>query len=215
MPPKRFDQPGIGFLTATEIGALVAAPDRAKSTGRRDRTLLHVTTQNRVAGVGTDRAALPGRAPEFRPAHALPRQRPQEPRHPADHSKRCRAAQWLAERAGADIEPIVCTRSGHPSAVTPSSDWSPNTPPLPPHRRDETCFHAYDSAIRGHGSAARWCRPVGGRALLGHESTQTVETSLYADMAPKERALAHAKPEPSAPDRYHPPDDLLAFLNNL
>ena len=34
-------------------------------------------------------------------------------------------------------------------------------------------------------------------------------------MALKERALARTKPEDSAPDRYRPPDTLLAFLNDL
>ena len=50
---------------------------------------------------------------------------------------------------------------------------------------------------------------------LGHESTQSVQTYLHADMALKERALARTKPDEAAPDRYHPPDALLAFLTSL
>jgi len=50
---------------------------------------------------------------------------------------------------------------------------------------------------------------------LGHESTETTEVYLHADMQLKERALAHADPSGIVPDRYRPPDRLLAFLEGL
>ena len=50
---------------------------------------------------------------------------------------------------------------------------------------------------------------------LGHESTETTEVYLHADMRLKERALAHATPSGLVPDRYRPPDPLLAFLEGL
>jgi hypothetical protein len=50
---------------------------------------------------------------------------------------------------------------------------------------------------------------------LGHESTETTEVYLHADMQLKERALAHATPCGIAPARYRPPDPLLAFLDGL
>jgi integrase len=50
---------------------------------------------------------------------------------------------------------------------------------------------------------------------LGHESTETTQIYLHADMALKEQALAHATSNGVAPERYHPPDPLLAFLEGL
>jgi integrase len=50
---------------------------------------------------------------------------------------------------------------------------------------------------------------------LGHESTETTEVYLHADMRLKERALAHATPSGVAPQRYRAPDPLLAFLEAL
>jgi len=50
---------------------------------------------------------------------------------------------------------------------------------------------------------------------LGHESTETAEIYLHADMQIKERALAHATPSGIVPDRYRPQDRLLAFLEDL
>ena len=50
---------------------------------------------------------------------------------------------------------------------------------------------------------------------LGHESTETTQIYLHADMQLKERALAHATSSGLAPDRFKPPDPLLAFLESL
>jgi integrase len=50
---------------------------------------------------------------------------------------------------------------------------------------------------------------------LGHESTETTQMYLHADMQLKERALAHATPSSLVPARFRPPDALLAFLESL
>jgi integrase len=50
---------------------------------------------------------------------------------------------------------------------------------------------------------------------LGHESTETTQIYIHADMGIKEKALAHADPNGSVPGRYHPPDPLLLFLEEL
>jgi integrase len=50
---------------------------------------------------------------------------------------------------------------------------------------------------------------------LGHESTETVQIYVHADMRLKEKALGHTTPSGKPPDRYKPPDPLLAFLESL
>ena len=45
IPPKRCDRPLVCFLSAAEIDALVAAPDRATRLGRRDHALLLLACQ--------------------------------------------------------------------------------------------------------------------------------------------------------------------------
>jgi integrase/recombinase XerD len=50
---------------------------------------------------------------------------------------------------------------------------------------------------------------------LGHESTETTQIYLHADMQLKERALAHSTPSGLKPDRNRTPDPLLAFLDSL
>nr|WP_114911044.1 tyrosine-type recombinase/integrase [Acidibrevibacterium fodinaquatile] len=50
---------------------------------------------------------------------------------------------------------------------------------------------------------------------LGHESVETTQIYLHADLTIKERALARTTPAESRPGRFHPTDKLLAFLDAL
>ena len=50
---------------------------------------------------------------------------------------------------------------------------------------------------------------------LGHESVQTTQVYVHADMALKEQAIARVAPPSTKLGRYRPPDDLLAFLESL
>jgi integrase/recombinase XerD len=50
---------------------------------------------------------------------------------------------------------------------------------------------------------------------LGHESIETTQMYLHADMAIKEKALARTTKSNTTPARYRPPDRLLAFLEGL
>jgi len=48
-----------------------------------------------------------------------------------------------------------------------------------------------------------------------HESVQTTQIYLHADLKLKEQALNRTTPPTSRPGRYRPPDQLLAFLETL
>jgi integrase len=50
---------------------------------------------------------------------------------------------------------------------------------------------------------------------LGHESVETTQMYLHADLRLKEQALALTMPLGVQPGRYHPDDRLLAFLETL
>ena len=50
---------------------------------------------------------------------------------------------------------------------------------------------------------------------LGHESIETTQIYLHADMRLKERALVHAHSSGDKPARFRPSDSLLAFLDSL
>ena len=50
---------------------------------------------------------------------------------------------------------------------------------------------------------------------LGHENVSTTRIYLEADLELKQRALDRTAPIAPAPGRYHPPDQLIAFLEGL
>ena len=50
---------------------------------------------------------------------------------------------------------------------------------------------------------------------LGHESPETTQMYLHADMRLKEKALSRTEPLGVKPPRYRPDDNLLAFLEGL
>ena len=50
---------------------------------------------------------------------------------------------------------------------------------------------------------------------LGHESVETTQMYIHADMQIKEKALARTQPVAAKPGRYRPDDKLLAFLEAL
>ena len=50
---------------------------------------------------------------------------------------------------------------------------------------------------------------------LGHESVETTQMYLHADLKMKERALARTAPVKGRHSRYRPNDALLSFLDSL
>ena len=50
---------------------------------------------------------------------------------------------------------------------------------------------------------------------LGHESIETTQVYIHADIKLKEKAMALTKPADQTIGRYRPDDELLAFLEAL
>jgi site-specific recombinase XerD len=219
MPPKRHDRTGVNYLTADESTALLAAPNRGTWTGRRDHALLHVTVQtglrvSEVTGVRCQDVHL-GAGPHLR-CHGKGRK---ERCTPLTRPTVTVLRGWLTERAGAEIDPLFCTQRGKPLSrdavehlltkhVTAATEACPTlrTKRISPHTLRHTAAMALLHAGVDLSVIALW---------LGHESTQTVQAYLHADMALKERALARTTPHGAPPGRYHPPDHLIEFLSNL
>ncbi len=221
IPPKRFDRAVVDFLTTAETDALVAAPDRTTWTGRRDHALLltAVHTGLRVSeliGLKSCDAQL-GTGPHLR-CHGKGRKDRCTPLTSAT-VKVLRT--WLRERgsAGAGTDPLFPTRRGTPlsrdaverlvakhaqaaAPACPSLADKHVTPHMLRHSTAMALLHAgVDVTV-----IALW---------LGHESTETTQIYLHADLRIKERALARAAPSGSPPGRYTAPDALLAFLQTL
>ena len=219
IPAKRCERGPVAFLTEEETTALLAAPNTATWMGRRDRTLLLLATQtglrnSEITGLRRQDVELEAGAHvrcvgKGRKTRATPL-RPDVAAVLKD---------WLAHQSGAPADPVFpSVRGGRLSAdamqrlVTRHTTTARRTCPslngkvVTPH----TLRHAAAMALLQRGVdlsvIALW---------LGHESTETTEVYLHADMRLKERALAHATPSGLQPERYRAPDPVLAFLEGL
>ena len=219
IPPKRFDKPTVSFLTATEIDAVIDAPDRSRWEGRRDRAMLMLTIQTglRVSeltgldcrdislGTGASVRCL-GKGRKHR---AVPMTAPTE----------AVLAVWSRERAGEHDQPLFPTRTGRrlssdaverivrKHAVTAASRCPTlRADKMHPHVLRHSCAMTLLQAGVDTAVIALW---------LGHADIRSTQTYLHADMTIKQKALDLTTPATSPPGRYQPPDQLLAFLESL
>jgi integrase/recombinase XerD len=219
IPPKRCERGPIAFLTDDEVAALVAAPDPTTWIGRRDRTLLLVATQTglrnseltglRRQDVTLDTGAHIRCTGKGRKTRATPL-RPDVATALAD---------WLAHPPGAPSDPVFPSVRG----VRLSADAFQRLVTRHTVTARRTCPSLSDKVVTPHtlrhaAAMALLQRGVDLSVIalwLGHESTETTEVYLHADMQLKERALAHAGPTGVSPARYRAPDPILAFLEGL
>jgi site-specific recombinase XerD len=219
IPTKRHERSPVEFLTEKEAAALVAAPDLATWIGRRDRTLLLVALQTGLRNA--ELRALQRHDVDLRVgAHVRCTGKGRKTRcTPLRRDVAGALEAWLAERrAGPDdpvfpsargvslsadaLEALVARHVATASATCPSLDGRSITP----HTLRHTA--AMDLLRRGVDLTviALW---------LGHESIETTQIYLHADMRLKERALGHVDPSGDLPARFRPSDSLLAFLESL
>jgi integrase/recombinase XerD len=219
IPPKRFDQALITYLTEPEADALLAACDQATRTGRRDHALLLLTVQT-----GLRISELTGLTP--RDVHLGPGA------HVACHGKGRKdritpltgstvavLRAWLTEHGGDPATPLFPTRRGSKlsrdaiehriahytskaTATCPSLHGKRITAHVLRHTTAMRLLHAgIDTSV-----IALW---------LGHVSVDTTQIYLHADLKLKEQALARTRPPHGRPGRYQPTDSLLAWLEAL
>jgi integrase/recombinase XerD len=219
MPGKRYVRRTVEFLDRAQIDALLAAPDRSTWIGRRDHAILMLALQTGlraselinlrrgdiVSGTGAHiRCEGKGRKQRCTP---LRRETLQV------------LEAWLRQCAGTDRDPLFCTSRGtqlsrdalegvvrrhtlSASRSCPSLAGKRVSPHVLRHSTAmELLHHGVDQSV-----IALW---------LGHESVETTQVYMHADLRLKEKALARMTAPASNPGRYRPDDKLLAFLQAL
>lgn len=219
VPSKRHGRPALTFLTEEETDALLAAPDVATWIGRRDRTLLLVAVHTGLRN--SELRSLRRRDVELGTgAHVRCTGKGRKMRcTPLRRDVTASVEAWLDERGGEDDDPVFpSSRRGPLSAdalqrlvarhVRAASVACPALAgrSVTPH----TLRHTKAMAMLREGASdtliALW---------LGHESVETTQIYLHADMRMKEQALAKAALSDQTPPRFRPTDRLLAFLESL
>ena len=219
MPAKRFDRRLIDFMTRPEIDALLNASDRNTWNGRRDHALLLTTLQtglrlSEVVGLKREDVTFGTGAHvevlgKGRKQRAIPLCKPV--------AKVLEA--WLDETSDTpDSIVFPSTRGGRLSAdavgrllkkhLATASEVCASL------KKKHITFHclrhtaAMDLLHAGveQSVIALW---------LGHESIETTQIYLDADLALKEKILARTIPFDSKPGKFRPDGKLLTFLNQL
>lgn len=219
IPSKRHPRTQVEFLTKEETAALTRAPSPDRWIGRRDRALLQLAAQTGLRN--SELTSLRRQDVELGTgAHVRCVGKGRKARCTPLHEDVVRALkQWLSERDGHPTAPLFPSgRGGFLSAdalqrlvarhIKAAARKCPTvaTKKVTPHTLRHTA--AMDLLRRG-------VSPTVIALWLGHESPETTQTYIHADMSIKERALAHATSNGRRPPRYRPPDRLLAFLEGL
>jgi integrase/recombinase XerD len=219
IPPKRFTKKPVEFLTSPEIDAILASPDQHTWIGLRDYCLLMVAAQtglrvSELTGLRRQDVHL-GKAPHVRCFGKGRKQRTT----PLTKTTATALSRWLAMRSGAGEDPLFPSSRGgflsrdsvehllakHVTAAAAqctllrSKKVSPHT--MRHTAAMELLHHGVDRTV-----IALW---------LGHESPETTQIYLQADLSTKERALEKVAPHGAPLKRFRPTSQLLAFLQSL
>jgi integrase/recombinase XerD len=219
VPNKRHVRRPIEFLNREEIDALLATPNRSSWIGRRDRTLLLVAVQtglrvSELIGLNCQDVSLATGAH----VRCFGKGRKQRctPLRPETGKM---VGTWLRERQGQPQDPVFpsirggrLSRDAIESLLTKYSHLAARSCPSLKRKRvsPHVCRHTTAMDLLHHGVdrsvIALW---------LGHESAETTQMYLHADMRLKEKALSRTKALGIKPTKYRPNDKLLAFLEGL
>ena len=220
IPTKRYTRHSVEFLNEQETATLLAAPERSTWIGRRDHALLLVAVQTGLRN--SELRALRGRDVELGVgAYVCCMGKGRKTRCTPLRADVVAVLQdWLAEQTPHADDPIFPgLRGGFLSAdalqrlvnrhVQSASTTCASLQgrKITPH----TLRHTAAMALLRHGVdltvIALW---------LGHESIDTTQQYLHADMQLKERALGYSDPTAGTPpSRFQPEDSLLTFLKAL
>lgn len=219
MPTKRQDRALIDFLTYPEIQALLAAPDNTTWTGRRDRALLLLAIQTglRLSElIGLRRRDIILNSGAHVRCFGKGRK---ERCTPLTKQTVAVMKGWLQEWVGSEEDVVFPNARGtqlspdgvqyllakHVAKARKTCATLERKRVSPHVLRHTAAMELLQSGV-DHSVIALW---------LGHESPETTQIYLQANLALKEKALAKTKPLNVKAGRYRPGDNLLQFLNAL
>jgi len=221
IPHKRAEKKLVTFLTHAEFQAILAAPDQTTSLGRRDYALLLLAIQtglrvSEITALRLEDIRL-GRGAAHVRCHGKGRKERITPLT-AQSIKALRA--YLRDRQDApQSSPLFLSRRDGPM----SRDAVEHLVEVHRARAAKNCSSLADKNVSPHvlrhTSAMLLLHAGTDRSTialwLGHESIETTEIYLHADLATKERAIAKTAPPGTRHARYRPPDPILRFLQAL
>jgi integrase/recombinase XerD len=208
IPNQRQRHALVRFLSRPEIEALLTAPNRTKWLGRRDHAFLLTAVQtglrlSEMTSLRHEDVSLGAGA------HVRCRGK--------GRKERCKS--WIREQGREDSKTLFPSTRGGPL----SADGVQHLLARHVAQARKKCASLRKKRVSPHvlrhAAAMELLQAGVDRAVialwLGHESVETTQIYLDADLALKEQALAKTNPVKGAPKRFQPDDELLAFLKQL
>lgn len=219
MPSKRHAHKPIAFLDQAEITALLATPSADTWIGRRDRTLLTVLIETglRVSElIGLRRAdVVLGVGAHVRCEGKGRKQRCT----PLGRDTAVLVDTWLRKDLKPDSACVFPSRRGAALSRDAIEELLTRYARVAEQRCPSITGKRITPHVLRHSAAMRLLTHGVDRSVialwLGHESVDTTQVYLHADLRLKERALARVEPLGVTPARYRPDDTLLSFLESL
>jgi integrase/recombinase XerD len=219
IPNKRQPRPLVAFLTRPEIKALLVAPNRNTWLGRRDHALLLTAVQTglRLSEITTlrhsDIALHSG-------AHLRCEGKGRKERcTPLAKPTVSVLAAWIKEQ-GKEASKILFPSARGGALSSDSVQYLVTKYAAVARKNCPSLLQKHVSPhVLRHTAAMELLQAGVDRALialwLGHESVETTQIYLDADLALKEKVLAKTTPIKSKRRFYRPDDELLSFLKSL
>ena len=219
IPSKRFRRTLIAFLSRAEIDALLRAPDCGTRAGRRDHALLMMAIQtglraSELTGLKCQDVAV-GTG-----AHVRCQGKGRKDRcTPLGKRVASVLRAWLRERAGQPSDPVFPNARGGMLSVDGVqyllakhvATAATNCPRLKEKRVSPHVLRHTTAMQLLHGGVDRSVIAL----WLGHESIETTQMYIDADMTLKEKVVDKAAPAGTRRGRFKPGDRLFAFLASL
>jgi len=219
IPSKRFERGIVEFLDEKEMEALLDAPNPASWIGRRDHALLLVAVQTGLRV--SELTALRRQDVTFGTgAHVRCNGKGRKLRCTPLRRDVARVLQaWLREcEPGADAPVFPRSRGGRMSEDAVERLVAKHVAAARQRRPSLGSKRVTPHTLR-HTAAMRLLQAGVDRSVialwLGHESMETTQMYLHADLRLKEKALARTAYSRRAVGRFRPGDALLGFLEGL
>jgi integrase/recombinase XerD len=219
IPNKRQPRPLVDFLTQPELKAVLATPNRNTWLGRRDHALLLTAVQT-----GLRLSELTG----LRQSDISLRSGAHVRCQGKGRKERCTPlakptvgvlAEWIKEQ-GKEASKVLFPSARGGSLSSDSVQYLVTKYAATARKRCPSLSQKRVTPhVLRHTAAMELLQAGVDRALialwLGHESVETTQIYLDADLALKEKVLAKTTPIKGRRGSYRPADELLGFLKNL
>jgi site-specific recombinase XerD len=220
IPHKRAAKKLVAFLSRPEFEALLASPDQTTQLGRRDHALLSLAVQTGLRVSEITHLRIDDVCLNRSGAHVTCRGKGRKERiTPLTRHTAAALRAYLRDHLASTDAPLFVSRLGNQMSRDAVERLIEKHRARAAKRCPSLSRKRVSPHVLRHTNAMLLLESGIDRSVialwLGHESIETTEIYLHANLAIKEKAIAKTAPPGVRQRRFRPSDRLLAFLEAL